>query len=458
MQMPRQRLPGLLPAAALVAMVAYAGCDRAADAGAVATVGDWTLTDERLAELLVLAQPFPLDSASVEGLTRHWIGLAALALRAEAGGELTGPEATDAATWLERREAVLELEREDRLGANVVLDRLSAEVAFRVGDHRLFAHILRRVGPETPPEERDLQRSTAERILRDLLAGRSWDEAVQETEDLETRDASGLLGLFERGELPPELERVAFRLQAGQVSSVTEGPDGFHILYRPRFDEVAELYAARLRRRQLAELDAGTGRVLVAQGRIDAARDATRRLTAIARDPWSHFDSDAPLATWDGGSLTASTAARYLAALPEDARSRLAGAGDRARADFTTNLAVRELRLQEAAAKGLQPSAEATAGLAEQHREEVGYWRAALGLGGASARDGLADYLERMVSRREAARALPPLFEAWLLAGVEWELEESAMLRAAATARRMIGATGPVPSEEGPSGTSPPPT
>lgn len=43
-------------------------------------------------------------------------------------------------------------------------------------------------------------------------------------------EAGGLMGTFERGQLPPELERAAFRLSPRNVSSIIESPLGFHVL------------------------------------------------------------------------------------------------------------------------------------------------------------------------------------------------------------------------------------
>ena len=42
------------------------------------------------------------------------------------------------------------------------------------------------------------------------VAGGSWDAAVAESDDLDTRATSGLLGLFAKGELPASLNDVAF--------------------------------------------------------------------------------------------------------------------------------------------------------------------------------------------------------------------------------------------------------
>lgn len=60
-----------LPACVLLASIA-GGCVGGVDGdGAVARVDDWVLDEARLADLLVLAQPYPLDTVSVEGLVRH---------------------------------------------------------------------------------------------------------------------------------------------------------------------------------------------------------------------------------------------------------------------------------------------------------------------------------------------------------------------------------------------------
>ena len=103
--------------------------------------------------------------------------VAALLRRAQSGVELTGEEAVRESMWLERREALLSVDRQDRLGGTAAV---SPEPAYRNGTYRLFAHVLRRVGPESSPAERDLQRRTAERILTTLGGGGSWPAAVAE--------------------------------------------------------------------------------------------------------------------------------------------------------------------------------------------------------------------------------------------------------------------------------------
>lgn len=425
----------------LVCAAAVASCEASPrEQGIVARVEEWTLDERRLADLLVLAQPFPLERAAVHDLARHWVGVAALARRAAAAGDdLTGEEAFRESMWLELREALLTREREERLGSAIPEPD---EEDFRRGRRRLLAHVLRRVGHETSDAERELQRRAAERLLTRLREGGSWMEAVAESEDPATRDRSGFLGVFARGELPPRLDRAAFSLEPGQVSSVIPSDAGFHILYRPRYEEVAELYARRVRERLLAEADRASAEGLLARRGFEHAPAAVAALRRTAEDPLSRLESDETMAFWEGGRLDAGTVGRYVAALPGASREEMTGAGEGPLVSFLREVAVREIRIRDARERGLAADEAVVARFRRQHTEEVRRWMDVLGIapGDPDARQALRRYLERAVSRRVEVRPVPPLFEAWLLAGLDWSLDETAVASSLAGARSMLEA------------------
>lgn len=405
-------------------------------------MGEWSLSENELAELLVLAQPFPLDSDAVEELARHWIGAAALAQRAGRGDEVTGADAVAASTWLERREALLALDREDRLGSTPVPD---AEAAYREGRLRLLAHVLRAVGPETSAAEVDLQGRVARRILEALVDGGSWDDAVAESQDLDTRESSGLLGLFGSGELPPELDRAASGLEPGQVSSVIRSTEGFHILYRPRFGDVSDLFAIRLLDRRLVEVDVSSSRGVLAERGVSYSSRATASLRQIADDPWAALNSRAQLAKWDGGGLAEGQVARIVVSLPRRSRAEMARADERTLLDFIEEIALRELRVGDAEGRGLTLDEGLRIRLEEGHGREVAEWMTRLGIqqGSEPARGVLDRYMEGIVSRQVAGRSLSPLFEAWLLDGMQWTLDPTGVSGAIAQARAMLVGTTP---------------
>jgi hypothetical protein len=424
-----------------LAIGVLAGCEDPPPRGTVAQVGAWTLTEVQLAELLVLAQPFPLDSVAVGDLARHWISVAALAHRVGAGEDLLGDDAMEVSTWLERREAILAADRSDRLGLTPLPD---PQITYRTGELRLMAHVLRRVGSETSAAEVDLQRRTAERLFATLIDGGPWDNAVAESQDLETRDASGLLGLFAAGELPQELDEVARRMEPGQVSSVVRSPIGFHILYRPRYEDVAGLFAVRLSERRLAEAEAQSRLGLLVRRHAVYPPEAVATVRRLAADPWAAVAAGADLATWDGGTLSAEVVRRYLIGLPSAAREEMLTVEESSLQGFIEGLAVRELRIQDAEAGGLALDEGTAADLRAQHDSEVEHWMTVLELssGEEANRRSLDRYMEDMVSRQVEARSLPPLFEAWLLEGVDWRLQATGISGAIAGARAMLVGVG----------------
>ncbi len=426
-----------------VALLGLAACDDLARRGLVARTGEWTLSEDRLAELLVLAQPFPLDSAATVELARHWQGAAALALRSAAGDSLLGAEALEAASWLDRREALLAADREARL-ATAAPSPEAVAAAFQAGSLRLVAHVLRRVGPETSSAERVLQQRTAERILGSILEGASWNDVVAESEDAASRDAAGLLGLFARGELPSNVDRAVFQLEPGQVSGVVQTRQGFHILYRPRFEEVSRIFGARLRERRLVEADAAAAEEARATFGMELSPVATHLIGLVAEDPDGWLDSATPLATWDGGAFAAADAARYLVFFPSSSRAELAAAAEEPRADLVRELATRELRLAGLHEQELSLDSATVAGLAEAHAEEIEYWTQALALDASDApsRSALARQMEMVVSRQGQARSLSPLFEAWLLARAGTEMRATGILAAIVKARAMLEGAG----------------
>jgi len=421
----------------LLLLAVFAGCNGAGEPNVVARSGEWTLTESRLADLLVLAQPFPLEFEPAAELARHWIGASAMAQRGAAGEVFDSDDAVEASTWLERREALLALERVDRLGSPSGDD---PRVVFDRSEVRLVAHVLRQVGPETPAAERDLQRRTSDRILSTLVQGGSWDAAVAESEDLDTKPSAGLLGLFGSGELAPALDRATFRLQPGQVSSVVESPLGFHILYRPRYEDVSDLFASRLRERRLYEADAAANADVLQERSATRSTEAPALLRRMAGQPLSWLTSEVEVVTWRGGALTEGTVAHYVAGLPATSRTEMTDGVDSILVAFIDDLSIRELRVADARDRGLVLDEALLAQLRGQHESEIAEWFAALGIGQdeQDEREAVQRHMEGLVARQRTAPALPLLFEVWLLDGVAWSLSDSGVDGAIAKARTML--------------------
>lgn len=143
------------------------------------------------------------------------------------------------------------------------------------------SHILIRRPPGRPLEARAAARARAERVraeIGDRIDAAGFAElARRHSDDEETRERGGDLGLVARGEtedprFPAEVVRAAFALEPGQVSGLVESQQGIHLLRvqarypaRPaRFRRVRKQVEARLwrelrregMRRLVAELEA----------------------------------------------------------------------------------------------------------------------------------------------------------------------------------------------------------
>lgn len=433
------RTPRFLCAAGCT--VALAACAQIADQGLAARAGPWRLSEDRLAELLVAAQPFPLEASAARELARHWEAAAAFALQWTAGDSLLARDAAEIAAWPERRAALLQADLEARLGAQAAVSSDSAAALFEDGDLRLVAHVLRRAPEDAPANLRTVQRRSAQRILDELAAGGSWTQAVAQSDDEQTRDRSGVLGVTAQGELPPSLDRAAFRLAPGEASPVVQSAEGFHVVYRPRFEEIPLLFARGVSGRRLARLgEQADEEARRAQG-LKARARAAEVLARIARAPGRWLRSDQPLASWQDGALRADVASRVLLLLGEEARAGLAEAGESERTQFVERMAVEEMRLAAAVANGAALPPDMAGALERDHAEEVEYWTLALGLAdpGAPSRDALARHMDELVSRRGQARTLPPLLAAWLAAKAGTRLREEGVLAAVAKAKRTLG-------------------
>jgi len=147
--------------------------------------------------------------------------------------------------FLEERVLVLEARRRRLLGARASLEderaaaqRLLADaVKVEVGELEIEAyyraHSAAFRSPETVRVRQLLLPSEAEarealhRLRRDP---KSFETLARSQSRGPEASTGGLMGSFSRGQLPPELEAVAFGLSPGTLSDVVRSPLGFHVL------------------------------------------------------------------------------------------------------------------------------------------------------------------------------------------------------------------------------------
>jgi ketosteroid isomerase-like protein len=430
----------------LAAILLLPACSRAPEElsrTAVAVVEGDTLSVDALSSWLVLGQPLPLTEEVADGLTRHWLEMAAL--RALGTSRLRDPAVVDAATWPARRAAVLAAALADVLGPAPEPTPAEVEAAYEGDRFRLAARILRRASPEAHPEERERQRQAAFDIRRSLTRGTGWQEAVARSEDEASRARAGLLGLVRPGELPPGLDRVVFQLRPGEISTVLETQEGFQVVYRPRLDDVRDIFRDELRvalqeDRRVRFVDS-----LAASRGLSVPPDAARRIADLAGD--TETARGEVLASWEGGELPDTAALRYLTTLDPLERRRLSrGSASAARA-LLLEMARQELVW---AVLGDPPEQRTPTAESAEVRGVTDDWLALVdqvdAVLGTSSTDALDEYMRAVVARRRDPLPIPPAAMEVARREVEPLAVDSAGVAAAVARARRLVAAGEDPS------------
>ncbi len=91
-------------------------------------------------------------------------------------------------------------------------------------------HILFILDENLTSEEKQLKIEKANKVLRDLRAGKKFEKLAElHSEDL-SASSGGDLGFLEKGQMVPEFEKTAFTLREGEVSDIVKSPFGLHII------------------------------------------------------------------------------------------------------------------------------------------------------------------------------------------------------------------------------------
>jgi hypothetical protein len=438
----------ILRAAALTLL--FAACS--GDAPSAARLGSRALSVDALAELMVLSQPLPLTADVGGELARQWQHVSAVAQHLANGDSLSVPELFHEATWLDYRGRMVEAWLRSRQAEPLAEAGLIADSVYAAGHTRLLAHVFRRVGPETRPEEKELQRRTAERLRDQIAHGGSWADANAESEDATTRENNGLLGLVRPGEMVPEFERAAFALRPGELSAVVETRFGFHILHRPRLEEVRSTFVRLLARQMAGRADSMHVDSLRRASGLRFADKAAVALRSIAADPWPHLDAMDSLATFTGGALTAQLFARYMVHLPADVRVGLNNASDTDVMAFVEPIVFDEMLLHEAAASKFELPDSTLDGLRTSYTAALqSLVRDARlqpvetdppAIRADTAANRVNAYLEAVAARRLPLHPVPPLLAARLLADMQGGIDAAGITAAVERARRLMAAAG----------------
>lgn len=210
---------------ALALALAAAGCGRVAPATsppALLSLGEQEVRGEEFERYVAALESSdgPVDAAVRANLLESFLEERVLVLEAREKGlvaEGDAPEAEQAAVRTLLAEMVLPAIR---------ISDADVEAYYETHAEELSSPetiTLRQILVPTLNEARDAYR----RLRKDR---RSFGLLARTRSRGPEAEAGGLMGTFERGQLPPKLERVAFDLTPGLVGPIVETPLGFHVL------------------------------------------------------------------------------------------------------------------------------------------------------------------------------------------------------------------------------------
>lgn len=436
----------------LLSLVA-AACNPFSDSATVARAGSHELGVERLAEIFAGWPSMPLRLDQVERWAHRWVEYALLTERVAAGDLLLDSAIVVAVAWPDVGQFVLEQYHDSLVAEGVRVNSAVVDSAYAAGDLRVIDHILITTSSAVSPEERERPRRRATALRSRLAAGGSWQEANRENEDSYARQQEGRLGVIRRGDMVETFERAAFALGPGEISEVVETRSGFHVLRRPRLEEVREIFEQAVRDVLVARFDSAYERELDERWKIRLLPDAPEVLRQAASHALAHIDSDRVVGTYEGGEFTVADVIRWLRVLPPSIQLDMVDASDEEIEERVRSLMRRDVMYREALEAGITLPQELFVELRFRLRRNIRRVMENLGLddvlrnttSGRERRQAIDSLLDRLLEDVAQGRKVPvfiPTFlsdqlRASMRWNVSWEaldrvVERAEVLRAAA--------------------------
>lgn len=439
----------------IAGFILLSGCGALGDvitgkANVVARAGGEELTVTQLADLLVAWEKRPIRWEFVDHFVRHWVDITLLAQRLATGDSLLDTAVVLEATWPHVHQFLIADLQSQLFAQRVPLDSAAVDSIYRAGELRILWHILRRVSQQMTPEEKEAQRASATRIRERLLRGGSWEEANAQNEDSNARLAGGDLGIVRRGQMVPAFERAGFGLAPGELSEVTETAVGYHIVYRPRLEEIPR-FARSLESTLSTEFDSLYVEELLSENNVTIRPDAASGIRELAEYPPPYLGSNRVLATYRGERFTAGDFVRWLQFLPIDVHEQVIDAPDEEIDSLVRRLVAQELLWDQVETVGLTVSDSLYDWVRRRYREQLAsLWRAvnispeSLMVAAATpvereriALQRVTRYLEAEAAGETLLQTVQPFLAAWLGRNAAWEIRQRGIERAMARARDM---------------------
>jgi hypothetical protein len=306
-----------------------------------------------------------------EQLAYRWVEFALLGQRLAQGDSLLDSATVFYASWPDANQWLVDDYRDSLVAQRVLVDSAVVDSAYQAGDHRMVSHILIRTRPDMSPPELQDARVRVGRILIRLTATGDWPQANEENEDPVAKREGGSLGLIERGQMVPQFEEVAFALAPGELSGIVETPYGFHIIWRPKLDEVRDAYEEAIREILTQRMEDAFLVEIVERWDVRVRSSAPAAVREAAAAPLQTFKSSTTIGTYRGGRFTTADFVRWLQVLEAPVLQGLSTASDEQIVELVRTLVRNEVLVREARESGVTYLADDFPYLQEELRSEL---------------------------------------------------------------------------------------
>jgi PPIC-type PPIASE domain len=311
----------------------------------VATAGSEALSVDRLASMLAHSKA-PLQKEVVRQIVDVWVDYQLLGKAASIPDTLNSTKDQQAALW-----AIVGQAKAKKLFATLFKPDTSADAQkYASGDLLAAKHILIAL------PRGDTSKAALDSVHRKALALRAkvtpanfGDIAQQNSQDPGSARRGGDLGVFPKGAMVPEFEQALEGTPQGQMApGVVKTQFGYHIIYRPKYDEVRAQVAQQAGGRAQQAAESTYFAKLDSTGKIVVKPNGPVTAKAVATDIDGHRTDNTVLATSTGGDFTAARLAQWLSLFPAPQRAQLAQLPDTSVPAIIKNFVRNELVLRAA--------------------------------------------------------------------------------------------------------------
>lgn len=429
------RISALKLSCVVLALSACSGEMSVEDAreASVVTVAGVTLDGATLERALMAAPPqSPGPSRESAGVVVSAFIDAALLRQALVRGD----SLTDSTTIVEAiapdaiRGQILELLEQRAAGQPEPTDE-QADSLGRLGSVRTFQHILVRVQDPTDSVQTQVAVSRIRAIEAELARpGADFgDVARRMSDDTMTSRSGGNLPPMRQRDLQgqPDFAQRVWALGPGETSRPVISPAGVHIIRRTPLVDGRAGFKTYLRPALTRIADSIWVDSLSNAKSLTLASDLVPRLRELAVEPYDG-GGDAPLATWQGGELTADEVRMWISVMPIIERVAMPTAPDSALTLFVEQLAERDI-VAEQASGSTRITPRAWEALAPQFRAAITsvaeQYRDVLVSGDSSA--ALRNFLVEISTGQRGYRPLPGGLPFVLRRNAEIEINQRAI-------------------------------